>query len=467
MAGMRVAFLSMLVGTALWCGAPGPGQAATPSRLSQRVWVLGELPQTADLEALRSAGISSLAIPVGSVQLHGGASSLTLAPLPDAKDLTQWSVAALVWVQGSGSSSGDASRFVTQLGPVMGTLPAGSHVLLVAREYADGVPAFARAVAAKMGKPVELAMAVADLAAHLPRRGWAGVVPVAVTLGNPDRMGFPATTRQDDLMALDKLQATGSDYRTAVVVVSRATPPPASATVTLATLATGGLTSYRPGAKGDVFKIEKPVDWGGTRLESGQQVELELYDTVRFDRDLKDLLRPARAGFVGLDVVGLPAPEPTLGLSRQAFIDYLNGGMPYPQPRVFAQWSNTTLRLAIENPGPQASSPATTGNFVEVKLGDDVKTDTRDGQRAKGVIDDVSLGDFSGVEYGRWDKGVFKRTNASEAEVVRFYLTAVCPYGRASGAWVKFTRRPESLLVRCNIRLGDGTDLSGAWQPLQ
>jgi hypothetical protein len=463
MTGMRTAPVCLVIGTLLLGGVPGRCRAATPGHLSQRVWVLGELPQAAEAAALRSAGVTDLAIPVGNVQLHGGASNLTLAPMPDLQALAGWPVAALVWVQGSGSSRGDAAGFVKELAPVMRALPAGSHVLLVARQYGEGVPIFARSVAEKTGQPVELAMAVADLAAHLPGEGWVGVLPVAVALGNPDRMGFPATTRQDDMAALDKLQATTSDYRAAIVIASRATPPPAAATVTLATLATGGVTSYRPGARGDIFKVEKPVDWGGTRLAPGQQVELELYDTVRFDRDLRDLLRPARAGFVGLDVVGLPAPEPTLGMSRQAWLDYLNGGLPYPQPRVLGQWSGATLRLTLESSGPQASSPATTGNFIEVQFakGDQEKRST------KSVINDVAFGDFSGVEYGRWDKGAFKRTNASEAEVVRFYLTVVYPFSRASGAAVMFTARPQYVQVRWGMRLGDGTDVSGAWQQLQ
>jgi hypothetical protein len=280
------------------------------------------------------------------------------------------------------------------------------------------------------------------------------VLPVAVALGTPDRLGFPATTRQDDLVALDKLSDRLTGFRAAIVVASRSTPPPGPSGVSLATVAVGGVATYRPGARGDVFRMEKPVDWGGTLLAPGQQVEIELMDTVRYARDVGDLLRPARTGFVGFDTVGLPAPEPTLGMSRQAFLDYVTGGTPYPRPQIEGQWSGGTLHLALYNPGPQASAPATTGNWVEV-------------QPVGAVIGDIVLGDFSGVEYGRWERGTFKRSNAREAAVVRFYLTAVLPFGRIGGGAVSFMGRPQRVLVRWGMRLGDGSDVSGPWEPLQ
>jgi hypothetical protein len=389
---------------------------------------------------------------VGQLSLTGKTSSLTLDKLPDFAQLSSWNVAALVWVSPSGESSGDAARFVTQLGSV--SLPAGGSLLLAARQWGNGVPAFASAVASRLGRTVELAVPAADLQAHLPVGGWPGVLPVAVALGSPDRLGFPATTRQDDLEALDKLSERLTDFRVAIVVLSRATPPPPSASVSLATVASEGVATYHPGTRGSVFRMEKPVSWGGTRLEPGQQVEIELADTVCYDRDVKDLMRPARAGFVGFDTVGLPAPEPTLGMSRQALLDYLTGGTPYPRPQIEGQWSGGTLHLALVNPGPQASAPATTGNWVEV-------------QPVGAVIGDIVLGDFSGVEYGTWQRGTFKRSNAREAAVVRFYVTAVFPFGRIDGGAVSFMGHPQRVLVRWGMRLGDGSDVSGPWEPLQ
>lgn len=444
--------LAAVVALSLAFGS-GRGHAETPTHLSHRLWILGELPPAADMQTLRSAGISGLAIPIGSVEIGTKSSNLTLANMQDLTALAGWSVTSLVWIQGSGKAAGDAAGFVTQLAPVTRGSPRGGGLLLVARQYAEGIPVFASAVARKLGSAVELALPAADLAAHLPPGGWEGVTPVAVGLGSPDRVGFPGSNRQDDLMAIDQLSESATGFRVAIPVASRATPPAGPGAVSLATVAANGIARYSPGARGDVFRLEKAVDWGGTRLEPGQQVELELLDTVRYNRDVADLLRPARVGFLGFDTVGLPAVEPTLGMSRQAFVDYLTGGTPYPRPTIEGQWSGSTLRLTLSNPGPQASAPATTGNWVEL-------------QPIGAVIGDILLGDFTGVEYGRWESGVFKRTNAREALVVRFYVTVVFPYGRISGGSVSFVGRPGRVLARWGMRLGDGSDITAPWQPL-
>ncbi len=452
MAGMRCSRLAPVVALVLAL-APAWCLAATGSRLSHRVWVLSELPSQGELQDLRSAGVSALAVQVGQLELRGTSSNLTLSKVGDLGSLSGWSVAALVWVDAAAQGQGDAEGFLTQLGPVMRTLPGGGSLLLAARSWSEALPAFATAVAQRLGHTVELAVPAVDLALHLPERGWQGVLPVAVGLGAPDRLGFPATTRQDDIIALDKLAERLVEYRVAVVAVSRATPPPGPRGASLGIVATSGVAEYRPGPRGDVFRLAKPVDWGGTRLEAGRQVELELFDTVRYDADLAEVLRPVRIGFTGVDTVALPPPEPTLGMSRQAWLEYLGGGSPYPRPVIRGQWSGGALRVSLENVGPQSSASATTGNWVEIKPLD-------------ALIGDVVLGEFTGVEYGRWEGDSFRRTIAREASVVRFYLTAVCPRCRVEGGAASFVGRPRGVLARWGMRLGNGSDLSGPWQPL-
>ena len=93
MAEMRSSRLAPVVALVLalvpaWC------LAATGSRLSHRVWVLSELPSLGELQGLRSAGVSALAVQVDQLELRGTSSNLTLTRVGDLGSLSGWSVAA-------------------------------------------------------------------------------------------------------------------------------------------------------------------------------------------------------------------------------------------------------------------------------------------------------------------------------------------------------------------------------------
>ena len=429
--------------------AASAAAAENPRALEHRVWLLEGVPDQTTLTALRSGGVDSLVLPVGDLQLGDASASLTLTPLPDLAGLEGWPVTPLVWVETSGKASGDPGAFASQIIPVRRMFKGGATLLLASRRYAPGLVSFATAVARKLGQTVELALPVQDLAQQMPSGGWRDIRPVAVAFGNPSALGFPQTTLQDERVALDALDATHVAYRGAIVVNPRATPVPGPAGASLASVVGGQTAIYRPGERGDVFELRKTVDWGGVTIEAGQSVAVEVVDTARYHRDLGLLLRPVHPLLAGWDTVGLPAPEPTLGMSREAFLAYLRGGEPFPRPQVVIAFPEpAVMRVSVANPTPQASALATTGNWVELRFeGTEVR--------------DVQLGDFSGMEYGRTTGGVWRGTVARDASAVRLYLTYVPPQARVTGCVVTFISRPRTVATRWSVRLGDGGDVSG------
>jgi hypothetical protein len=430
------------------------GGVEPPRALTHRVWLLNEIPDEAALTTLRAAGIDGVVVPVGKVELNGGGSHFSLGTVPDLKSLAGWPVTALVWVGGSGRATGDPATFAAQLAPVQRSLPGAPGLLLAARQYSPGVVAFATGVAGRLHQRVELALPATALAQVLPSGGWDHLHPVAVAFGNPPALGFPPSTLQDDLSALDHLDALGVPYRVAVVVAPHADPAPGPAGASLAVIASGETASYHPGERGDAFQLRKEVNWGGTTVAAGRTITVEMVDTARYNRDLGLLLRPARPLLEGWDTVGLPASEPTLGMSRTAFLAFLEGGSTYPTPEVTVEWPGAaTMRVALLNPTEQASAVATTGNWVELRFSG---TDVRD----------VQLGDFSGMEYGRVDDGVWHRTVARDASAVRLYLTFLAPRARIGGCLVTFLSRPRGVSARWGLRLGDGSDVSGPLEPV-
>jgi hypothetical protein len=425
------------------------GRAAPPVALSHRVWLLGALPDGASLAELRVAGVDGLVVPVGKVELTGDTSHFSLSTLPDLKALAGWPLTALVWADGNGRAAGDPATFAAQLAPVQRTVPGKPGLLFVSTQFSPGVVAFARGVAEKLHERVELALPAPELARALGEGGWGRLHPVAVAFGNPPALGFPPSTLQDDLSALERLDAVGVPYRVVVVVAPHAVPPPGPAGASLAAVAGAETATYRPGERGDTFLLRKPVDWGGTIVGADRSITVEMVDTARYDRDLGMLLRPARPDLEGWDTAGLPAPDPTIGMNRKAFLDYLEGGSTYPSPEVAVERLGTAaLRIALINPTEQASAVATTGNWVELRFeGTDVR--------------DVQLGDFSGMEYGRLDGGVWRRTVARDASAVRLYLTFLAPRARIAGCLVTFLSPPRSVSTRWGLRIGDGSNVTG------
>lgn len=428
--------------------------AAPAAELDHRVWLLSGTPDPEVLTALRNAGVDALVVPVGEAEISERGVSFVLRPPANAESFAGWPTSALVWVRGSGKAAGNAEEFWSQVGPAQRLLSGSAPLVLAAPRFWEGLPRFAVAVARVSGRPVELAAPVTELAPQLAGGGWPGVTPVAVAFGNPPALGFPPSTVHDDLQALEALDELGRPYRAAVVIAARSVPAPGPAGASLAAVTRGAVATYRPGEQGDIFVLRQAVDWGGVRLEAGQQIETAVVDTTRYHRDLGLLLRPVRTQLIGWDSLGLPAGEPTVGMSREAFLDYLRGGLPQPQPRPRAQMiGEATVLVSIENPTPHTSALASAGNWVELDF-------------APVEAGDVQFGEFTGVEYGKWVQGAWRRTPPREATAVRFYFTYLPPFSQVSGGLVSFLSRPRALFARWGLRLGDGTELSGALEPV-
>ena len=441
----------LIAAVALLLSSPGFAQEP-PRLLKHRIWILGGVPGESALAALRAGGIGGLVVPVGKVALGDASPGFSLASLPDPAAVSGWQVTPLVWVEGS-SPSGDPGAFLAQFAAVPPGLRGSGGLVLASRSFSPAVARFASGVAARLGRPVELGLAAQEIAQNLPPGGWPSVRPVAVSFGNASALGFAPSTLQDDLAALDVLDAARVPYRAAIVVAARAEPRPGPAGASLRSLSSFATATFNPGERGNVFRLRKPVDWGGVTVAAGQSITVETVDTAMYHRDLGMLLRPVRPLLEGWDTVGVPDPEPALGMSREAFLEYLAGGMPHPRPQVEVEWPHpAAARVTLANPTAQASALATSGNWVELRF---TGTELRD----------VALGDFTGVEYGKVDGGGgWHLTAAREATAVRLYLMFVAPRSSASGT-VTFLTRPREVGARWRVRLGNGADLTGAFKP--
>jgi len=439
----------LVCAAALTIATMGAAGGSAAERLSHRVWLLRGVPDETSLTALRDGGIDGLVVPVGEVVVGSETCRLTLAPLGDLAATAGWPVTPLVWVSGEGEAAGGAKTLLNELAPVARLLHGTNELALAARAPWPGLLAFARSLGEHGGGPVELVVPARSLAGLELERLPAGVRLNVVALGNPPALDLPAAPPGDDLENLERLDSTGVRYRVAVVVSPIVTPPPGPRGASLAHVAQPTAAEYRPADRGDDFLLRRPLDWGGVHLPAGTVVHVEAVDTARYHRDLGLILRPARPGLVGWDTVGLPDREPTLGLSLEAFIDYLRGGLPFPRPQVQAEWATPTrLRVALANPTPHGSALASTGNFVELRF---------EGTQ----LLDVTLGDFAGAEYGRIEGGSWRRAVAREANGVRLFLTCVPPVSRFAGTAVTFFSRPRTITTRWVVRLGDGQEIAG------
>jgi hypothetical protein len=417
--------------------------------LTHRVWLLGGVPDAPVLQALRAAGVGGTVIPVGTLELERRTCRLKLVPLADVAVLSELAPSALVWLDAQDPVTADPAAFAAQLAPVQRLFPAGASVVLAARRYVPGLAAFAGAAARELKQTVELALPAPELQRHLADESWTATPLIAIALGNPAALSLPSMPPQDDLAALAELDARGLRYRVAMAVTASVQPVPGAGGASLAQLASDAAAAYRPGERGDVFELRRALDWGGVALAPGQLITVEAVDAARYHRDLALVLRPVRGLLEGWDTVGLPANEPTLGMSRAAFLDYLRGGSFAPTPRIeAAAVSGTAVRVTLSNPGAQASAFAPSANWVEIHF-------------SGTEIRDVQLGDFAGVSYGRRRSSGFEPVVVRDATDVRLILRYLPPHARVSGGVVRFLSRPRALSARWNVRLGDGSEIRG------
>jgi hypothetical protein len=423
--------------------------AASARVLTHRVWLLSGVPDGAVLHALRAAGVDGAIVPVGTLELERQACRLRLEPLGDLRVLSELPPSPLVWLDAQGAATADPATFAAQFAPVQRLFPAGASVVLAARRYVPALAAFARGAAHELRQRVELALPAQELQRHLADEDWASTPVIAFAFGNPAALSLPSVPPQDDLAALAELDARNLHYRVAMVVTPFAQPAPGAAGASLAQLASDAVAAYRPGDRGDLFELRRAVDWGGVALAPGQRITVEAIDTARYHRDMALVLRPVRGLLEGWDTVGLPAEEPTLGMSREAFLDYLQGGSFAPVPRVEAAAVGTNgVRLTLSNLNAQTSVFAPSANWVELDF-------------AATVIRDVQLGDFSGVVYGKREGSRFEPAVVRDATAVRLILRYLPPHARVTGGVVRFLSRPRALSARWGIRLGDGSEITG------
>ena len=438
----------------LWLLLTAAVSVQAEARLEHRVWLMDPSLTAEEVSQLRGAGIDGAVVPVGSAEIAQGAARLTLDPLPDPRGLDGWGVVPLVWVRGDGDAAGDAEAFLSQFGVVAKVFRQRAGVVLAAREYWPGLPRFAGAVAKRLGASVEVAMPAVALAQQLTPGGWPGVLANAVAFGNPTALGFSASTLHDDLHALDSLDDLGVTYRVSLVVLPTVKPPASGGGESLAELARSTVADYQPSQRGDAFILRSSLAWGGALLSRGTTVEIDFVDTARYDRDLGMLMRPVRNGLTGWDTAGLPPSGTAIGMNREALLDYMTGNPPRPVPEIVVEWTGATrMRVAVGNASPHGSAAATTGNWIEIAF-------------PGGIIGDLDLGDFRGVEYGVLNGSRFRKAGSGEASALRLYVTLLPPGSQIGAAEVRFVQRPRELTGRWGLRLSDGRDVTGTPQPL-
>ncbi len=428
-----------------------PAFAAEPAALTHRAWLLDGIPEAATLDRLRAAGLDGFVLPIGRLALGTGGVTFEMAPVGDVSALRGWPVTGLLWVDGSGEVP-DVDEIVTETAPVRRLLPAEGGLALAATAYSESFIALAAALADRLGDRIEVVLPAAALAEHLPPAGWDELVPVAVALGTPDALGFPLTTPHDDVAALATVGERMTPYRVAVVV-QPISAPPAPPGASIASLARAGAADYEPGEGVDEFVLRRPLAWGDTTLPAGSRVAVRAVQTAGYDHALGEVLRPADGPLLGWDTVGLPAPEPTLGMSLEGFLDYFAGGQPRPDPEVVVRWqSSTQLEVVLANEAPHASAVGVNGNWVEVVFGDV-------------PVRDIELGDFAGAEFGVVRNGRWSPAATGRATALRLHMTFVPAEGTLSGAMITFVARPRSLQLRWQLRLGDGSSIEGESPP--
>ncbi len=449
-----VATAIVLAGILLGCGhrtlSPPPSIRTIPRKTV--VWVG---PEGADLMAvseLKRAGVDELAVHRGRVELGTGIPVLRTVPAPPlAEGLPTAAVLTLI-PEGSEVDPAAAEAVWRALARDLEAGVPPVELLVELPRTADRLDELVSRLANVSGLPVVPVLAASQVedprALAVARRVGSCVV---IALGQTSLWRKDARPVEGGLReALAPLAAAGAGVRVGLVVKPECQPrlegwgedinpltEPANAEI------------LRSSPLERSFRTRRALTWSGREWRAGETVAVSWSDTAELDAALGEASRLTVPVPLGWDILWLPpAADAPLGLSRNAFLAYLDGEGPAPSLAVDLERSGPSIRVVVENRSPFASALSRFANWIEVDAGTTAL-----------VAED--RGDFDGIVLGNTRSGEFRRTSGSGITAVRLLENYVAPGEKLRSGRIRLAGRRVVPVVRWHLQLSDGREVAG------
>ncbi len=453
---MKRGLCAVLGAVAVLAAGCGPGAVEAPPEppFARRtvVWTgSGDL-GAVDAGALVEAGVDLLAVPVAAVDLSGD--------IPVVKTLRNegWpdSIPVALVVRIERIRPGlDPGTAMPVWRVIRGSLPAHvtpAEIILDVPRATQELASFVSGLASEASVPV-VPVVTPEQLADPPMLGAVRAAGGCTVLA----FGAVETVRPgaelSDLALEDQLAPLvplGVRPRVAVVLRPRSIPPLDGWGDDLDPLTEPAAAEVRTASELDrTFVFRKALQWSGRRWAEGEHVALRWMDAPRLDRALHEASNVILPEVRGWDLVGLPPAGAALGMGREAFLAYLEGEGPRPDPEVSVRRSGRSLTVTLRNGSPFPSAVSTYGTWVEVRVasGSLVAKDT-------GGFDRIILGTVKG---GRWERMGEART----ADAVRFFETYLAPGEEITTGTVRLPSSRSRVTVSWRVVLSTGEELGG------
>ena len=404
--------------------------------------------ETAD--RLQGAGVDLLVVPRGRLELLRGMPVVRLTPAPQIAGTVPLALALRLEV--GAQVDPDLGEAVWRAIEPDVAAAGARELVLDLPELAPGVGELIRKLAAAATLPIVPVLTPAQLAREEGLSAASAVHEVIVPAYGASAPWFRGDDTQRMPLAerLAPLVGHGTRVRPAVSLRPRVLPDLETWPDSIDSLTDRSTAEVRTDSILDrTFFLARDLQWSDRSWSAGARIQAEWMDASRLDTALDEIASLLMPDVSGWDLVPLPPDRPVMGLDRDALIGYLGGDGPAPTPEVQIERTGSSLRVALENPGPFAPAVTNVGTWLEVAVGE-------------GGLVAQDRGGFDGVLLGTRRSGSFSDDVVGPADAVRFTETFLAPGESVRTGRIRLPSSRAEVTVRWRLLLSDGTEVTGS-----
>jgi hypothetical protein len=400
---------------------------------------------------LQRVGVDQVVVRRGSIRLTGGAPALRLSRAPTVAASIPVAVALRVE-----ELAPDVERPMAEA--MWGALAADlrgmtpSELILDLPAVPPGTGRFLSHLTEVAATPVVPIVSIEQLRAGAAGELAGAVREVVVPVYGTEDMDLRGIGQRSSLELAERLgplAAAGLRVRVGVVLRPRSDPGAGRWGENLDRLCEGDVAEVSTSSHLDrTFVFRKRTKWGGPVWDVDDRLALRWIDAARLHFFLSETTRLVLPELAGWDLVPLPPPAGSAGLSRDGLIAYLGGDGPAPTVDVRVGRYGREISVTMVNRSPFGSAVSQYGNWVEVAV-------------ESGALLAQDSGNFDRVVLGTRSSGRWQATTGTGIDAVRFVETYLAPGEEMRTGTVRLPSSRTRATIRWNVALTTGEDVSG------
>jgi hypothetical protein len=424
--------------------------APAPRRMV--VWHDGEDLDAVTAGRLRGVGVDEIVVRGGSLDLSGQTPVLRVGTATKVAESMPFGLAFEVTGVRDGLDRAAAESVWRALqGQIGASTPA--ELVLDLPTLADGLAGFLVALREVSGVAVVPMLGFGQLQSEQGRAVATALGSCLVPAFGTDGAWLRGIGELDPLpldQKLAPLADSGARFRVAVVLSPRSEPSLDGPNEDLDPLTEDAATTISTTSVLDrTFIFQRSMRWSGREWSAGDRLALRWMDASKLSAALHESHRLILPELAGWDLVGLPAADQTLGMSREALLRYLSGEGPEPEIVVQVTRNGRSMRVRLENRSVFSSAVSNHGNWLQVSVDE-------------GWVTVDGPGSFERFTRGTLRDDDFQQGSLERVDAVRFFEIYLAPGEVIDSGSLRLPSSSTPASVQWHVTLLDGREVVGA-----